>query len=214
MDIWTPKVLTRLQSGATTQFMVEQMYVEELRPLNPTRKFPIVFWHGMGQTGIGWVTTPDGRPGWASYFLSQGYTVYIVDSPERGRSPWLPESSKLINTPAEYVEKFWTATKNNGELWPQAVLHTQWPGTGRRGDASFDNFMASQIQSRSDYAHAEALAGKLGQALFERIGPAILCTHSQGGGHGWAIANLVPDMVLAIVALEPVGRARCSMRFA
>lgn len=191
--------------------MVEQMYVEELRPLNPTRTLPIVFWHGMGQTGIGWVTTPDGRPGWASYFLRQGYTVYIVDSPERGRSAWLPGSSKLINTPVEYVEKFWTATKDSGEAWPQAVLHTQWPGTGQRGDLCFANFMASQVQSRSDYPLAEALAGKLGRTLFERIGPAILCTHSQGGGHGWAIADLVPDMVRALVALEPVGMLTSAM---
>lgn len=207
-------MLMRLQSSAIRQVMVEQMYVEELRPLNQTRTLPIVFWHGMGQTGIGWVTTPDVRPGWASYFLSQGYTVYIVDSPERGRSPWLPESSKLISTPAEYAEKFWTATRDNGGVWPQAGLHSQWPGTGRRGDPCFDDFMASQVQSRNDYARAEELAGKLGQALFERIGPAILCTHSQGGGHGWAIADLVPERVKAIVALEPVGRVLCSMLFA
>lgn len=185
--------------------MVEQMYVEELRPLKPTRNFPLVFWHGMGQVGAGFITTPDGRPGWASYFLDEGYIVYVVDTPERGRSAWFPESSKLISNNTEYAETFWTATTENGQLWPQAILHTQWPGRGQLGDPCFDNFMAGQVQSRSDYPNAEKLAKELGGKLFEKVGPAILCTHSQGGGHGWAIADLVPDLVKAIVALEPVG---------
>lgn len=185
--------------------MVEQMYVEELRPLKPQKVIPIVLWHGMAQTGLGWIITPDARPGWASYFLSQGYTVYVVDSPERGRSSWLPGSGNLINVHAEYVQDFWTATKDNGDLWPQASLHTQWPGTGKLGDPYFDSFMAGQIQSRSDYARTEELAGKLGAELLKKIGPAYLFAHSQGGSHGWKIADLVPDLVKAIVALEPVG---------
>ena len=30
--------------------------------------------------------TPDGRRGWAHYFVDQGYIVYITDQPARGRS--------------------------------------------------------------------------------------------------------------------------------
>ena len=30
---------------------------------------PIVMVHGGGQTGSGWISTPDGREGWAQYFL-------------------------------------------------------------------------------------------------------------------------------------------------
>jgi hypothetical protein len=26
------------------------------------------------------------------------------------------------------------------DLWPQAHLHTQWPGSGLQGDPTFDNF--------------------------------------------------------------------------
>lgn len=199
--------LTTHESGATTHNIVEQLYVEELRPLTEKAVMPIVFWSGMGQTGVGWVTTPDGRPGWASYFLQRGHRVYIVDVPERGRSAWLPDSSKLITISSEYVEKFWTATSTNGQAWPQANLHTQWPGTGRRGDSAFDSFMMSQIQATNDYSRAETLARRLGGVLFKQIGPAILCTHSQGGSHGWAIADLAPDLVKAIIAIEPNGTA-------
>lgn len=194
-----------IQSGKTTQVVVEQMYVEELRPTKSKDVTAIVFWSGMAQTGVGWITTPDGRPGWASYFLDHGHTIYIVDVPERGRSAWLPDSSKLINITSEYAEKFWTATNTNKQNWPQASLHTQWPGSGKKGDPIFDQFMMSQVQATNDYPRAEALARQLGRILFEQIGPAILCTHSQGGSHGWAIADLVPDHVKAIIALEPNG---------
>lgn len=195
--------------SSTAQVMVEQMYVEELRPLSPRNFLPVVFWCGMGQTGTGWVTTPDGRPGWALALLRYGYVVYIVDVPERGRSAWLPDSGKLVTISPEYAEDFWTATSENGQIWPQADLHTQWPGTGRRGDPAFDSFMASQVQASNDYPRTEMLARRLGGLLFEKIGPAILCTHSQGGSHGWAIADFVPDLVKAVVALEPGGKNTC-----
>jgi hypothetical protein len=39
-------------------------------------------------------------------------------------------------------------------------------------------------------------------ALFEKIGPAVLFTHSQGGGPGWLTA-IKSENVKAIVAFEP-----------
>ena len=44
-----------------------------------------------------------------------------------------------------------------------------------------------------------------GAKLLERIGPAILITHSQGGTHGWLWADARPELVKAIVAIEPSG---------
>jgi pimeloyl-ACP methyl ester carboxylesterase len=42
-------------------------------------------------------------------------------------------------------------------------------------------------------------------AVLEKIGPAILMTHSQSGGFGWPVADMKPDLVKGIVALEPSG---------
>src|SRR5258708_27907390 len=42
-------------------------------------------------------------------------------------------------------------------------------------------------------------------ALLEKIGPAILLTHSQSGAFGWPVADARPDLVKAIVAVEPNG---------
>src|ERR1700730_16176631 len=39
--------------------------------------FPLVLIHGAAQTATNWMGTPDGRPGWADFFVGQGYIVYI-----------------------------------------------------------------------------------------------------------------------------------------
>lgn len=44
-----------------------------------------------------------------------------------------------------------------------------------------------------------------GISLLDRIGPVVLITHSQGGTHGWLWADARPDLVKAVVAIEPSG---------
>ena len=44
-----------------------------------------------------------------------------------------------------------------------------------------------------------------GAVLLKNIGPAVLISHSQGGLMPWVIADVVPDLVKAIVAIEPTG---------
>src|SRR5215469_2590086 len=81
--------------AAGEEVMSGQMYVEVLRPQRVTRKYPLLFLHGLSQTATNWLGTPDGREGWADYFLSQGYVVYLVDQPARGRSAWHPSDGAL-----------------------------------------------------------------------------------------------------------------------
>ena len=47
---------------------------------------PMVYLHGYGQSRMGWMTTPDGREGWATYFLCNGHSAYLVDQPGRGEA--------------------------------------------------------------------------------------------------------------------------------
>lgn len=51
------------------------------------RRLPIVMLHGGFHTGAGYLTTPDGRPGWAHYFAARGHDVFVPDWPGHGRSP-------------------------------------------------------------------------------------------------------------------------------
>ena len=66
------------------------MYVEVMVPKQIRSPYPVVFFHGAGQTGMDWLQTPDGRPGWAYQFLDMGYVVYLQDFPARGRSQYVP----------------------------------------------------------------------------------------------------------------------------
>jgi pimeloyl-ACP methyl ester carboxylesterase len=182
-----------------------QIYVEVLTARQPRHRFPLVLIHGAAQTATNWMGTPDGRPGWADFFVGQGYTVYMIDQPARGRSAWQPDvDGKLTTFQAERIEQLFTAPEALGN-WPQAKKHTQWPGGGRIGDPVFDAFYATQVQYLADNAETQRLNQQAGAALLDRIGPALVLTHSQSGSFGWLIADARPSLVKAILAVEPAG---------
>ncbi|KAK2738235.1 hypothetical protein FQN55_000650 [Onygenales sp. PD_40] len=183
-----------------------QMYVEKLSPASgSTRKFPVVFLHGRGQSGTNWLRKPDGGAGWASKFLELGYDVYIVDATTRGRSPWWPASGFPQSVfSAEFISERFTAVKRS-DLWPQAKLHSQWPGSGEIGDPIFDKFYQSNVQYISDTVEQETTMKAAGSALLDTIGPAVMITHSQGGLYGWTIADAQSELVKALIQIEPKG---------
>lgn len=151
------------------------------------------------------MNTPDGREGWASYFLRQGYVVYLTDQPERGRSIYTPGSGELVVTSATATSSLFTAPEKVLPLpYPQAARHTQWPGTGLPGDPSFDAFFAAQVQLQADQNITARLANASYVALADRIGaPHVVVTHSQAGPFGWQLADERPGLLAGIVAIEP-----------
>src|SRR5438045_7117282 len=160
------------------EIMQGQTYVEVVAPRESRRPYPLVLIHGAAQTATNWMGTPDGRKGWADYFVGQGYTVYMVEQPARGRSPWLPEvDGKLATFTAEQIESRFTAPPAFTPR-PQAKLHSQWPGTGRIGDPAFDAFYATQVPYLADNAQTQRLTPHAAAALLDRIGPAIILTPS------------------------------------
>ena len=64
------------------------MYVEQFTPQNLKPNHKIILIHGGGQTGVGFLSTPDGRRGWAHDFLFAGFEVFVVDQPGT-RTVWL-----------------------------------------------------------------------------------------------------------------------------
>ena len=187
------------------QVMSGQLYAEFQVPLKQTHPWPIIMVHGAGQTGTNFTGTPDGREGWAQFFLRQGYAVYVVDQPGRGRSGYLASAYGATrnvdrdNAPRRFVaqEKY--------RLWPQAHLHTQWPGTGEQDDPSADQLAQSQLPAIADFTEQQTLNRDALLALLERIGPAILLVHSQAGAFAWPVADAKPELVKAILAVEPNG---------
>jgi pimeloyl-ACP methyl ester carboxylesterase len=186
------------------RFMSGQMYVEYQIPGKLTHPYPIVMLSGGGQSGLNYSGTPDGREGWMQYFLRRGYAVYLLDQPSRARSPHQPEVGPQSRYSVERVQQRFTAPERSN-LWPQAKLHTQWPGTGIAGDPIFDQFFAQNYPWLSSFPRQQELNRDAGAALLDRIGAAILLTHSQSGTFGWLVADARPTLVKAIVAMEPSG---------
>jgi pimeloyl-ACP methyl ester carboxylesterase len=187
------------------EVMTGQMYVERLRPEKITQKYPLVFFSGGKQTGSNWIETAEGGPGWADYYLQQGYVVYLTDSPARARSAW----HAAVNGPMAFyspedAERRIIAPERF-EDYPQAKKHTQWPGAGKKGDPIFDAFYASQVETLASGVEVQRLATEAGTALLDKIGPAIVIGHSQGGPYGWLLADNRPKSVKAIIAVEPSG---------
>src|ERR1700722_10215141 len=92
-------------------------YVEVMVPKKIRHPYPVVFFHGAGQTGTNWLQTPDGRAGWAYYFVKRGYRVYMVVYPARGRSPYNPNpdgDGALTTRTALQLEQIWTDIGEQG----------------------------------------------------------------------------------------------------
>ncbi len=190
------------------EIMQGQVYVEVLAPKDVRRPYPLVLIHGAAQTATNWMGTPDGRKGWAEYFVEQGYVVYMIDQPMRGRSAYHPEDGKTRMFTAKGEQFQFTAIETDG-TWPQAKKHTQWPGDGpnkgRKGDPIFDAFYATQVETVLSAEETEQRNQDAGAALLDKIGPAIVLTHSQSGSFGWLIADARPNLVKGIIAIEPAG---------
>lgn len=75
------------QAPAPNQITIGQMYVSFQIPANKKANMPpVIMVHGSTHTAACLESTPDGREGWAPYFVRQGISTYIVDQAGRGRS--------------------------------------------------------------------------------------------------------------------------------
>jgi pimeloyl-ACP methyl ester carboxylesterase len=182
------------------------MYVHWEAPVEVRHPYPIVLVHGGGGQGTDYLSTPDGRPGWATLLVQAGYEVYVVDRPGHGRSPLHPGVLGEMGPPFPYAAAlaiFRPPAEGPGSH-PTSHLHTQWPGAGD-DDPAVDQFMAGTGPLLADFAAAHALEGARGAELLDRIGEAIVFSHSAGGPTGWMMSDARPELVKAHVAIEVLG---------
>jgi pimeloyl-ACP methyl ester carboxylesterase len=196
------------------EMMRGAMYVEVWVPKKIRYKYPILFIQaGGGQTNIALLQTPDGRPGWAYDFVNQGYTVYMMDLPARGRSAYVPGIDGDLAPPRSgpLMEEVWSTGRPPAtpqSSWPQAKKNTQWPGNGpnkgKMGDPMFDYFAKTDTQSPTGGGMERLTADDIVE-LVDLIGqPVILLLHSGVASSGWVVADARPKLVKGIIAAEPV----------
>ncbi|WP_322101910.1 alpha/beta hydrolase [Paraburkholderia sp. J41] len=174
------------------------MYVEWEAPETVTRPYPVVLMHGGGFQGTEWFDTPDGRPGWAQRFVEAGYAVLVIDRPGHGRSPF------HVLTLGDMGPAFSYEGGQHIYFPGDDERHTEWPFASDDAKA-MDEFIAGYGPLPADLALSQTLDSDRTATLLDRIGPAILITHSASGPDGWLVADRRPTLVKAIAAIEPMG---------
>jgi hypothetical protein len=156
------------------------------------RQLPLVMWHGIGQFSKTWETTPDGREGYQNIFLRRNFGVYLIDQPRRGNAGRSTQPISLTPTPDE---QGWFDTFRLG-IWPD-----YFPGVQFSRDPETLNQYFRQMTPTTGPLDGEVMIRAV-VALFDKVGPAILVTHSHSGGFGWRTA-IKNQNVRAIVSYEP-----------
>jgi alkylhydroperoxidase/carboxymuconolactone decarboxylase family protein YurZ len=169
----------------------DHLYAFYQVPQDP-KALPIVMLHGAYQSGRSWETTSDGREGFQNIFLRRHFAVYLVDQPRRGRSGNSTVTTTIEPTPYDqlFFDQFRIGT------WPNYFDGVQFD----RKPETLNQFFRSITPNTGPY-DAGVISDAM-SALFGRIGPGILFTHSQAGGPGWLTAIKNPN-VKAVVAFEP-----------
>lgn len=184
---------TVLRDSKGRTFHGDHAYVFYQIPPN-AKKYPLVFAHGVGQFSKTWESTPDGREGFQNIFLRRGFAVYLVDQPRRGNAGRGTQPASI--SPA-FDEEEWFNRFRLG-VWPDYFEGVQF----KRDSETLSQFyrqMTPNIGSADFEVYSDAYA-----ALFDKIGPAIFVTHSQGGAVGWRTL-LKTKNIKAIVSYEPGG---------
>ena len=190
--ITKPGTFDTIKQGPEGQtFHGDHAYVFYQIPVR-ARKNPLVFWHGLEQFSKTWETTPDGREGYQNIFLRRGFAVYVIDEPRRGNAGRSTLPITITPTPDE---QRWFNRFRLG-IWPNF-----YPGVQFSRDPEALNQYFRQITPSTGPFDLEVTSDAVA-ALFSKIGPGILVTHSKGGGPGWRTA-IKSRNVRAIVAYEP-----------
>lgn len=185
--------------NTTSSRYIESALVETVTPPQKTQALPIIMIPGLNLASSIYMTTPDGRKGWATLFAAAGHQVHVINDPrfDFSRRSDAPKAGQPPQDP--------NATRPWGQdIWPRWGFGTQRGepyADARFPTAAFQTFEAAYpwvSSSRSDF-QASVIA------LMEQVGPAILVAHSAGGPTAVSAAMARPDLVAAIVLVEPTG---------
>lgn len=159
-------------------------------------KYPLIFAHGIEQSAKTWQSTPDGREGFDTLFLKEGFGVYLVDQPRHGKAG---KSSEEVLLKPSFSDEMWFNHFRLG-IYPRFFEDVSFP----KDAESLEQFLRQSTPTIAKTQDLEVYA-RAYVALLERLdNGGILITHSQGGAVGWKVA-LQSDKIKGIVTYEPGG---------
>jgi hypothetical protein len=247
------------QTLTPSQITIGQMYVQFQIPASKKANMPpVIMVHGSSHTAACLESTPDGREGWAPYFVRNGISTYIVDQAGRGRSGFdesvihegaaMVRNGDVANGTAK-IPAFGRITDNGA--WTAWFGHLTPPGSNmltgtliRHGDPGdpptdtshgkgvfpafplADDYLALDYYKQlvpnaevtlpgstcetcdpKEIAPANTWTPKDLADLVERLGGAVIATHSQSGIMGHHAVRLLKErghlaMVKGLITIE------------
>ncbi|NTJ11595.1 hypothetical protein [Rhizobium lusitanum] len=203
------EVVDRILPDMTAdKILRNQIYVEYFIPNNLTKNaVPIILAHNL-LSGVVWRTTPDGREGWAEYFVRRGYPVFVVDPPGTGRAGFDIDDINLAATgknPPVSSDPLWRSSSSAWTRWSIGPEFGKVPDGGQfpTDDLSMRHYLAALLPGRSvsnEVADAAFIAAT--EKVNQMVGPAVFIGWSLAAGTGQRMAVARPDLFRALVLLE------------
>ena len=185
------------------EFITGQMYATYIKLATPKARYPLMLWHGGGLSGSVWESKPDGKPGWADYFLRAGHSVYLSDAFERGRAGFpradMAEGSPIFRPMQQAWELFRMGPPGSWNIDPAKRVSypdSRFPPSSAEGMAR----MAVPRWTTSDAATQAAY-----DAYVQAVGPSVILVHSQGAAFAQQAAVTAPDRIKAMIVVEGSG---------
>jgi len=185
--------------------VVDNVYATYQYPVAQRSPYPILFNSGGGHTARVYDTTPDGREGWLTLFLREGFATYGVDRVNTGRSGTdickinavrlgRAAVSELPAINRYAFESSWV-TFRWGPRFGEPYPDTQFP------IAAADTYYPQTVSTYRDPDETRKTVTALA-ALIDKVGPAVLQTWSSSGLLGYLTAAERPELVKGILAVE------------
>lgn len=187
------------------QVSVDHVYSTYQYPADQRYPYPILFNSGGGHTARVYDTTPDGREGWLTLFLRQGFATYGVDRVNTGRSGndiCAINAVRLGKAPISELpainryaaESSWV-TFRWGPKFGEPFPDTQFPVEA--ANVYYPQTLSTYRDPKETEKSVAAFA-----ALIDKVGPSIVQTWSSSGLLGYLTAIERPEQVKGILAIE------------
>lgn len=187
-----------VQDQETHPWQLGPAWVQWDAPASGTSEMPFVFVHGGGGQSTDWLGVSASVPGWAVQAVEAGNPAYLLDRPGHGRSPYDPARLGARTPFPDYAGV-------GSAFVPKAAPNPAWAWGREPGAKELDALVASSGAMLLDTALGQELDARRLVDLLKIIGRSVLFTHSAGAAAGWLAASRVPELVKAVVTVEPIG---------